>query len=117
MVKVNGWKRIGIIGSVVWILSAGVHTYDSEIRSASKMIASTHVACDERLAGKTGEAWTAGFNECNAQATDSLTEANKNAWIGAVLIAFAPVPLGWGFAYLLLFTAGWVKRGFSNECL
>jgi hypothetical protein len=58
MMKLNGWKRIGIIASVVWILGAGVYTYDSRIDEASKFIASTHVACDSYLVGKTGDAWT-----------------------------------------------------------
>jgi hypothetical protein len=112
MVKINGWKRIGIIASVVWILCAGVHTYDSEIDSASKGIASIHVACDSNLAGKTGDAWDTWFKACNKDAEESLSEAYKNAWFEAALVAFIPVPLGWCFAYLVLFLVRWVKRGF-----
>jgi len=114
MVKVNGWKRIGIIASIVWIFGAGLYTYDLEIDSASKAIASTHVACDSNLAGKTGDAWTTGFNECDKQANDSLSEANANARLVAALFAFVPVPLGWGFTYLVLFLLRWVKRGFMR---
>ena len=114
MVKVNGWKRVGIIASVVWILGAGAHTYDSDIDNASNVIASTHVACDSNLAGKTGNAWTIGFNECNKLAHDSLAEATTDAWLGAALFAFVPVPLGWGFTYLVLFLVRWVKRGFMR---
>jgi hypothetical protein len=102
MMKLNGWKRIGIIASVVWILGAGVHTYDSEIDSASGFIASTHVACDSDLAGKTGDAYTKSFNECNKQADDSLPLALTNARLETALVAFVPVPLGWGFTYLVL---------------
>ncbi len=112
MVKLNGWKRIGIIASVVWILGAGGRTYDSGIENASKVIASTHVECDSNLAGKTGDAWTIGFNKCNKQADDSIVEATTNAWLGAALIAFVPVPLGWGFTYLVLFLVHWIRRGF-----
>jgi hypothetical protein len=115
MVKVNGWKRIGVIASVVWILGAGAHTYDSEIDSASKGIASIHVACDSNLAGKTGDARDVGFNECNKQASEMLAEANTNAWFSAALIAFVPVPLGWGFTYLVLFLVRWVRRGFMRS--
>ncbi len=114
MVKVNGWERIGIVASVVWILSAGAHTYQSEMDSASKGIASIHVACDSNLAGKTGNAWDMGFSECNKQANEMLAEANTNAWFSAALFAFVPVPLGWGFAYLVLFLLRWVKRGFVH---
>jgi hypothetical protein len=79
MMKLNGWKRIGIIASVVWILGAGIRTYISEINSASEFIVSTHVACDSYLAGKTGDAWTIGFNECNKQDNDARALAISNA--------------------------------------
>jgi hypothetical protein len=114
MMQLKGWKRIGIIASVVWILGAGIHTYDSEINSASEFIVSTHVACDSYLAGKTGDAWTIGFNECNKRADDSLALAISNARFAAALVAFVPVPLGWGFTYLVLFLVRWVKRGFMR---
>jgi hypothetical protein len=112
MKKLNGWKRIGIIASVLWILIAGIHTYDSEMDSAEKSIASIHIACDGYLAGKTGDAWTIGFNECNREANDNLDIAIKGAWLDATLIALVPMPLGWAFIYLLLFLMRWVKRGF-----
>jgi hypothetical protein len=114
MARLSGWKRIGIIASVVWILGAGVQTYRSQIDILSNSIASIHVACDSDLAGKTGDAWTTGFNECNKRANDSLAEANTNAWFGAAIVAFIPVPLGWGFAYLILFLVRWVRRGFAR---
>lgn len=114
MTKLNGWKRIGTIASVVWIIGAGVHTYDSEIDRASGFIASTHVECDSNLAGKTGDAWTTSFNECNKRADDSLALALTNARLAGALVAFVPVPMGWGFAYLVLFLVRWVKRGFMR---
>ena len=112
--KLNGWKRIGIVVSVVWILGAGVHTYDSEIDRASEFIASTHIACDSYLMGKTGDAWTTGFNECNKQADDSLALALTNARLEGAFVALVPVPLGWGFTYLVLFLVRWVRRGFMR---
>jgi hypothetical protein len=112
MMKLNGCKRIGIVASVVWIFGAGAYTYDSETDRASEFIASIHVACDSNLAGKTGDAYTTGFDECNKQADDSLALAISGARLEAALVAFIPVPLGWGFAYLVLFLVRWVKRGF-----
>jgi hypothetical protein len=113
--KLNGWKRIGIIASVLWIPGAWVHTFDSETDRASASIASTQVACDSSLAGKTGDAWTKGFNECDRQADDSLALALANARLEATFVALVPVPLGWGFTYLVLFLVKWVKRGFGRS--
>jgi len=113
--KLNGWKRIGIIVSIVWVIGAGAHTYNSTIDKFSEMIASTHVQCDNNLAAKTGDAYTVGFNACNKEADDSLTSVLGVARLDAVLVALVPVPLGWGFAYLILFLIGWVKRGFLHS--
>ena len=112
MVKLNGWKRIGIIASVVWILGAGLYTYDSQIENDSRSIASTHIECDSNLAGKTGDAWEKGFDECDKRADDSLALTITNARLAAALVALVPVPPGWGFAYLVLFLVRWVKHGF-----
>jgi hypothetical protein len=110
--KLSGWKRIGIVASILWILGAGAHTYDSEMSSSSDMIASIHVECDSNLAGMTGEDRTAAFDKCNKEAEDSLARALTNARLTAAFIAFVPVPLGWGFAYLILFAIRWIRRGF-----
>jgi hypothetical protein len=112
MKKINGWKRIGITASVVWVLGAGVHTYNSEIDRFSGIIASTHAQCDSNLAGKTEDVYTSGFNACNKEADDSLASVLNVARLDAALVAFVPVPLGWGFTYMLLFFVRWVKRGF-----
>jgi hypothetical protein len=52
MIKLSGWKRIGIIGSVVWILGAGFYTLnvsDSDIRFASSLTLSCENSLNQRL--------------------------------------------------------------------
>ncbi len=101
MKKLNGWKRIGVIASVIWILGAGAYTYVSE--STSEVIAS--IQCET----KPGFGDEAAFLRCVKNAHDSLGVAEVVA-----LAAFVPVPLGWGFVYLVLFLVRWVKRGFMR---
>jgi hypothetical protein len=114
MTKLNGWKRVGIIASFVWVLGAGVHTYSSDIDEASKFIVSTHIACDRNLINVPESDWDKAFDRCNKDADDSLALAITDARLEAALVAFVPVPLGWAFAYLVLFLARWVKRGFMR---
>src|SRR5271169_7182927 len=114
MIKLSGWKRIGIIASVAWVLGAGVHTYDLEINRASDLIADTHVRCDGSLPDyrQNEVAYEAAFRQCNKEAEDSLALATRDARLSAALVAFIPVPFGWGFVYLVFFLVRWVKRGF-----
>jgi formylglycine-generating enzyme required for sulfatase activity len=109
-VKGVRWKRVGIIASVVWILGAGVHTYNSEFDRAEEFITSAHVRCDADLLGRTGDAVDTGFKECNKIADDSLALAITNARFDAAVVAFVPIPLGWGFIYLVLFLVRWISR-------
>jgi len=107
MAKLNGWKRIGIIASVVWILGAGVYTFkvtnDADIKAASGLT----LSCEE------AHNWR-GSDECDKRSTAYLAEVAPYEPIKAALVAFVPVPLGWGFVYLVLFLVRWVKRGFMR---
>ncbi len=114
MMRLNGWKRIGIIASVVWILGAGTHTYNSEINSAIKGIDSLEVACESPLPGETADTLDDRVNKCDKHSDDFLALAISNARFEAALVAFVPVPLGWGFTYLVLFLVRWIKRGFMR---
>ena len=107
----NKSKRIGIILSVIWVLGAGLHTFDSEMDVSSRIITDIHVRCDSYLAGKSGAAWDDGFNRCNQEADKFLMIDFRDAWLDAAIVAFGGVPLGWGFIYLILFLIRWVKRG------
>ena len=110
LMTLNGWKRIGIVASVLWILGAWVHTYLSGMDRASRFITSTHVACDSYLGGRTGDAWTKGFNECNKQADDSFALARSNAR-RRLLRSFR---LWLGLRLSRSLSVRWVKRGFMR---
>ncbi|MGA2696986.1 MAG: hypothetical protein ABSE92_13060 [Terriglobales bacterium] len=125
MAKLNGWQRIGIIASVVWILGTGARTYDSEIERASSLI---YLSCDSAakapLPSKPPNSppepgavpvppGAVVADDCE-QAKESLGLAIKNAKLDAALVALVPVPLGWGIIYLVLFLVRWVKRGFAR---
>ena len=81
----------------------------------SKLIADTHVQCDENLAGKAGEEWSKGFAACNKEADESLAAVIPVVRLDAAIVALVPVALGWGSAYLILFLVRWVKRGFKER--
>jgi hypothetical protein len=131
MMKLNGWKRIGIVASLVWILGAGVYTYHSEMDRASLLIGEGYLSCggaaNAPLPSKPLDsapepgtvpvppgAVVADSVDCHKQAEDSFALAVKNARLAATLAALVPVPMGWGFTYLVLFVVGWVKRGFAQ---
>jgi len=104
--KLGGSKRIGIVASVAWILGAGAYTLitvgDAQIRYASSLT----ISCEK------ADNWQ-GSPECDARSTDYL--ASVSPWPETAIVAFVPVPLAWGTAYLLLFLVGWIRRGFPDS--
>lgn len=107
-VKLSGWKRVGIIASAVWILCAGTYTLkvadDTLITTASGFT----LRCEEMPDGS-----LRGSAKCDELSTEYLAKMKFEPWIESALVAFVPVPLGWGFTYLVLFLIRWVRRGFS----
>lgn len=124
MIKLSGWKRIGIIASVAWALGAGAYTYDSEIDRASLRISEAYLSCDNTAKASFPRkapdfipdpgTVPVGSGDCHKQSEDSLALAVRNARLDATLMALVPVPLGWGITYLVLFLVRWVKRGFTQ---
>ena len=105
--KLNGWQRIGVLASAVWMLGGGIYTLNhvsnDDIQTASELT----LSCEEANGGQ-------GSAACDQQAGDYLAQTYKWEWITASIIAIVPVPLGWGSAYLVLFLVRWVKRGFEK---
>lgn len=104
MMKLNGWKRIGIIASVVWIFGAGAHTYVSE--NNAKVVAS--VQCETNIGLS-----DAAFQKCITDTNDTYN--SRGLAVEVAWIAFVPVPLIWAFTYLALFLIRWIRRGFVRE--
>jgi hypothetical protein len=125
--KLNGWNRIGIIISVIWIIGVGYRIYDSEVDRASVRKLEAQAACDStanRLPDQARSipdprevpippgAHVEDSTECNKRAGDAFGLFIVTARKEAAAFALIPVPLGWAFAYIALFLVRWVKRGF-----
>jgi hypothetical protein len=109
MPKLNGWQRIGVVASVVWILGAGFYTLDAVQESDSKTAVAAALECESHIPqGITTLA------ECDKRMTDYEAETYSGEWADAAIVAFVPVPLAWGLAYLTLFLTRWIKRGFRK---
>jgi hypothetical protein len=103
MMRPIRWKRIGIVTSSVWILGAGIYTFeatsDADVRTASGLT----LSCEESHNGR-------GSDECDKRSTDYLDEVRPSEGMKAALIALVPVPLVWVAIYLGLFLVRWRRK-------
>jgi hypothetical protein len=108
--KINGWQRLGIIASVFWILGAGIRTFTVVEDDLIQTAIGFTLQCEEAPDGS-----MRGSAKCDELSTDYLAKTTYVPWIEAAVVAFVPVPLGWGFTYLVLFLVRWTKRGFVKR--
>jgi hypothetical protein len=107
--KLNGWKRIGIVASIGWILGAYIYTFSYESAADLRFVGLITQSCAEDHIGN-----EVGYNECMKRGEDYHAEVFPSEHLAAAMAAFIPVPFAWGFVYLILFLARWIKRGFHG---
>jgi len=107
--KLNGWQRIGILASVIWMLGAYVYTFSSTQNDDIKM----NVLVDESClaARPPGASMKPCDDAMHAQVMRDLPGERK--W--AAVVALVPIPFAWGFCYLAVFLVRWIKRGFARS--
>jgi uncharacterized membrane protein len=101
--RLNGWQRLGIVASVIWIFvggflgnSLGIHEGDWAVSMYKLCL---HASPD--------------WNTCSKIFDRDYVEAVQYHWYYAAILAFVPIPIawlvGWGFVALVR----WVRSGFK----
>jgi hypothetical protein len=104
--KLNGWKRIGIVASMAWFFGAG--TYTLIVTRARDMSVADTIEQNCLI-------FQVPHNpaQCSKEYNDNLALWARAWQLIAASVAIVPVPLGWGFAYLTIFLVRWITRGFQ----
>ncbi len=102
----NGWQRVGVIVSVLWILIAGFHAYDASVEFRTNLAVASMMSCEEVHGAST---------ECDSRLTQGMEGAYSDAWAAGAIVGLGPVPFAWASAYLSLFLVRWVRYGFNQN--
>jgi hypothetical protein len=107
--KLNGWQRIGILASVIWMLGAYLYTFSHEENEDIKINVIVEQACvDARPAGTP-------MKPCDDAMYAQINRDIPGERQWAAIVALVPIPLAWGFCYLAVFLVRWIKRGFARS--
>ena len=112
MRKLNAWKRLGIVLSVIWAVGAGGYEYFSTINRASDFGALAAKVCDDSR-----EARHLPYDEAACwTGHDSPFRKNyaimaEGVWPGTLFLALAPLPFFWLIAWGVIAVVRWVLRG------
>lgn len=107
MRRLNVWKRLGIVLSVLWAVFAFSYTWITEENRAQKFAGATAEICEE---GKRQN--HQGVDDCwNKVFVDNLRVMEATMANDAIFIALVPIPFFWLIAWAITGTARWVLRG------
>jgi hypothetical protein len=105
--KLNGWQRIGVILSMLWVVSiASYVAYEYRKGSFSSSI------FIEVVASKTGESMRQFKTN---QFSDLIPVETKLKYHQILYCLFLPLLLSWLGVYLVVYFYKWIAAGFKNN--
>jgi len=107
----NGWQRIGVVLSIIWIVSAGLYQRSADMKKAGEMGAWAMDVCTRTQEAKGSN----DFSRCSAEFEKMFYTFAEGSWGNVAFVAFAPVPVAWLFIYIIVWVARWVRRGFAAQ--
>lgn len=112
--RIGGWKRIGIVASVVWMIGGTIagHLYEVSVLDERSM--SSFRLCYESRTQGTNYDGAAALRICSQQSQERRVEAFNGIWVDDIFVALVPVFLGWPAVFALRGMFRWVKRGFGK---
>jgi hypothetical protein len=111
--QIGGWKRIGIVASVVWMLGGAISYHLYEVAALDTRDMSTFNLCYKARTQGSNYDGIAALKTCGQNSRESRSQFFETIWTDDLSVALVPVPLGWLAAYICLSVFRWVKRGFA----
>lgn len=104
--KLNGWKRLGIIVSIIWIVTAYLYTFNTRRYARIQMVDNVWIPnCPPRALSEVQ------WEECVKRYEDFLNRTIPGDHMEAALVALVPFP----FVFMIIFLVRWVRRGFITQ--
>jgi hypothetical protein len=103
--RLNGWQRIGIVASVLWVIGGGIWGN------------SLGLAPGEYVAQAYEQCLLSSYSDreaCSARFERDWPEAIKYHWHLAAAFAFLPIPLAWLAVGGLVILVRWIRAGFTQ---
>jgi hypothetical protein len=105
----NGWQRIGIVLSLLWILGAGLYQRSSDMQRAGDMGGWAMDVCNRSQTAK----GSSDFSRCSGEFEKMFYTFAEGSWGNVAFVALAPIPFAWLVAYIIVWLTRWIRRGFN----
>jgi uncharacterized membrane protein YhaH (DUF805 family) len=118
MKRLNGWQRVGVVLSALWCLGVvGKTGYD--FYTAVSFNAYVEKCCEEDKENVPRKEKKHGDEISWCEAAEVCTRATLRPTLPPVLaliaLLFLPIAAGWLIAFLIIWTAKWIREGFQAK--
>ncbi|PPD56339.1 MAG: hypothetical protein CTY10_04605 [Methylotenera sp.] len=101
--KLNRWKRLGVVISVLWALGAAYYERSIQMESGRQILDLQYNACMETEKST--------FASCWAEMDKDFDVWMKPNWGNIAFIVFAPVMIAWILVFIIFRVYQWIKAG------
>lgn len=101
--KLNRWKRMGVVISILWALGAAYYERSKEMDAGQHFLDFSYQVCTESKSST--------LEHCSDELNKNIEIWMKPNWGNIGLIAFAPIVLGWVLVFIIIRVYRWVKAG------
>jgi hypothetical protein len=98
--QLNGWQRIGIVLSVVWLLVGALWGWMWWIAPYRDCVESAQSAASVKI-----------LEFCERHHRWVFDDA----WLPALLVAVVPIPIAWLIVYIVIWLVRWIRLGFTAK--
>ncbi|MET4477978.1 hypothetical protein [Bradyrhizobium sp. F1.13.3] len=106
--RIKGWARIGIVLSAIWAIGGGLYQNNEELSRSNSFFQFAYEVCQR---GK--DAGTTKDFDCFKQSWEDAKPFREPRLGDVLFMAFAPLPVCWLFAFLVILIFRWIRRGFA----
>ena len=97
--RLNGWQRVGIALSIMWVLGAAIYQRNADVEHAEDFAKFAYKVCiDSKSLAHDND-----LASCEQEREKHLGVWLKGSWGNVALMALVPVPLGWLAAFILVY--------------
>jgi hypothetical protein len=114
--KLSGWKRIGIVASVVWAVGGFIWANNNAL-SRNDWIIRNKIECKAESYQRSSQGLQPGpgdltADECETRYNKIWEKAIQHHWEEAAIFALVPIPFAWIIGWGLISIVRWVRAGF-----
>jgi hypothetical protein len=119
--KLNGWQRIGVVLSIVWVLYGAYWGNEYGLRQGD-WTDLVYESCMDSAQTKAADAhYSQPAQEQHARDDAACEQSRERDWGTSIqyhfqyaaICAFVPIPLAWGIVYGLIALVRWIRNGFK----